>query len=108
MRRPGRDRKISGIAVLFQPDVNARAKSAKRKGVTTRRIILGEVIYLAREIWPRREKEAGGRGRKEGEYVLRRHAYVTYMYIRRGPFAPEEQAGRVYMNETASIGNPED
>jgi len=34
VRHPA-DRKISGIAVLFQPDPNARAESAKCKGVTT-------------------------------------------------------------------------
>lgn len=54
VRRPA-DKKISGIAVLFQPDVNVRTKSAKRKGVVTSNNPR-EVIY-PQEIWPQKEKE---------------------------------------------------
>lgn len=62
-RRPA-DKKISGIAVLFQPDVNARTKSAERKGVVTSNNPR-EVIY-PREIWARKEKET----KKVGEYAV--------------------------------------
>lgn len=48
VRRPA-DKKISGIAVLFQPDVNARTKSAECKGVVTSNNPR-EVIYPC-EIW---------------------------------------------------------
>lgn len=91
VRRPG-DKKISGIAVLFQPDINARAKSAERKGVATSNNPR-EVIYPG-EIWPRKEKETG-----------RRREYAVERYIQRA--IPGGRASRrVYMNE--SIGNPED
>jgi len=77
VRHPA-DRKISGIAVLFQPDPNARAESAKRKGVTTSNNPR-EIIY-PREIWSRREKETGKKEKGEGEYTVEIH---TYGYSRR-------------------------
>lgn len=65
VRRPA-DKKISGIAVLFQPDVNARTKSAERKGVVTSNNPQ-EVIY-PREIWSRKEKET--ERKREGGGIL--------------------------------------
>jgi len=54
------DKKISSIVVLFQPDVNARTKSAGRKSVVTSDNPPREVIYPD-EIWLR------GRRKRERE-----------------------------------------
>lgn len=74
VRRPA-DKKIFGIAVLFQPDVNARTKSAKRGGITTSNNPR-EVIY-PREIWPRRGKETEKERKRERENMPWRYIHTA-------------------------------
>lgn len=92
------DKKISGIAVLFQPDVNARTKSAGRKGVATSDNPRREVIYPGKIWLYERKKRDGGKEKKRGH---------NQRYIRRTISAGRAN-GRVYIDETANIGNPED